>query len=86
MQALVASGMSQRAIAWILKISRDRANHFAQAPTFPERLQGTRRPSILDPYLLSIEQRWQAGCHNGTQIFRELQAQGFAHPRPIVAQ
>ena len=85
-QALVASGMSQRAIARTLQIGRDKASRFAQAPTFPERRQGTRRPSILDPYLPYIEQRWQAGCHNGSQIFRELQAQGFAHPRPIVAQ
>lgn len=85
-QSLVASGMSQRAIARTLKIGRAKASRFAQSPTFPERHQGTRRPSILDPYLPYIEQRWQAGCHNGTQIFRELQAQGFAHPRPIVAQ
>lgn len=85
-QALVAGGMSQRAIARTLQISRAKASRFAQAAIFPERRQTAPRRSILDPYLPYIEQRWQAGCHNGTQIFRELQAQGFAHPRPIVAQ
>lgn len=84
--ALLAAGLSLRAIAKHLGLSRDKVTHFALAPTFPERRQGTRRPSILDPYLDYIERRWQEGCHNGTQIFRELQAQGFTHPRPIVAQ
>ena len=35
-------------------------------------------PSIIDPYLPHLEARLRAGCENGMQLWREVQALGFA--------
>jgi transposase len=35
------------------------------------------RHRLLDPYLPYLLRRWNEGCHNGAQLLRELQAQGF---------
>jgi len=52
-------------------------------PLYPE---GRTRPSKLDPYRDYISQRWQAGCHNATEIWRELGHLGFTGSRGLVAQ
>lgn len=44
---------------------------------FPEARQRRRRPNPLDPYETYVVCRWQAGCHKGAQIWRELVAQGY---------
>jgi transposase len=39
-----------------------------------------RRPgrrSLFDPYAAYVLERWQAGIHDGQQLFEEIQAQGF---------
>jgi transposase len=39
-----------------------------------------RRPgrrSLFDPYAAYVLERWQAGVHDGQQVFEEIQAQGF---------
>jgi hypothetical protein len=39
-----------------------------------------RRPnrrSLFDPYAAYVLSRWQAGVHDGQQLFEEIQAQGF---------
>lgn len=33
--------------------------------------------SIVAPYLPFLCERWQAGCHNGRQFFREAKARGY---------
>jgi len=40
-------------------------------------LRRTRR-RLLDPYRPYLLERWNAGCHNATQLLREIQAQGFS--------
>jgi transposase len=74
---LVAEGVSYRAIARQLRLSRTTVRLFAQAEAFPER--AVRQPSatILDPYLAYLQQRWEAGCSNGAQLWREIRAQGY---------
>ena len=42
-------------------------------------------PSILDPYLPYLHQRWTDGCRNGLQLWRELRAQGYPCSRKMVA-
>lgn len=69
---LSAHGLSQRRIANLLNISRGTVIRYARAETFPERNSGTRRPSILDPYLPYLESRFQAGCNNALQLWREI--------------
>jgi transposase len=36
-----------------------------------------KRRSRLEPYLPALRQRWEEGCHNASQLWRELRAQGF---------
>ena len=44
-----------------------------QAPT--HRKPG--RPKLIDRHRDYLERRWQEGCHNGMQLWRELRDQGF---------
>jgi transposase len=36
-----------------------------------------RRPSLIDPYERYVISRWQEGCRNGSQLYRELTVQGY---------
>ena len=73
-------GLSHYAIADTLGISRPTVRRFLAAEQFPERLSGPKRQrqSIVAPYLPFLRERWQAGCHNGRQLFREAKARGYA--------
>ena len=53
-----------------------------ECPIYPER----SRPSMLTPYMDYIQQRWEAGCHNATQIWREIRKLGFDGSRRIVGE
>ncbi len=73
-------GFSHYAIADRLRISRPTVRRFLAAEQFPERLSGPKRQrqSIVAPYLPFLRQRWEAGCHNGRQLFREAKARGYS--------
>lgn len=47
------------------------------ATSFPERKPRRLGKSILDPFLPYLEQRFQAGCENAQQLWREIQEQGY---------
>lgn len=81
--SLREQGLSHYAIADVLGISRPTVRRFLAAEQFPERLSGprARRKSILAPSLSFLQQRWQAGCHNGHQLFREAKVHGYAGSR-----
>ena len=60
-----------------MHISRGTVVRYIRAETFPERQSSSVRPSILDPYLPYLESRYQAGCTNGQQLWREIVEQGY---------
>jgi transposase len=78
-KALRKQGLSHYTIADTLGISRPTVRRFLAAEQFPERLSGPKRPrqSIVAPYLPYLRERWEAGCHNGRQLFREAKARGY---------
>ncbi len=82
--ALQQAGLSQRAIARHLHLSRKVVQRSVRAGTFPERTPTGRRPSKLDPFLPYLRQRWEEGCHNGSQLARELKTQGFRGSASLV--
>ncbi len=82
--ALHRQGLSQRAIARQLHVSRKVVHRSVRAGTFPERAPTGRRQSKLDPYLPYLRKRWEEGCHNGLQLARELEAQGFRGSASLV--
>jgi transposase len=69
--------LSTRRIARLLGLSRGTVIRYAQSETFPERKRKKRQESILDPYLPYLEERVQAGCLNGQQLWREIVARGY---------
>jgi transposase len=58
---------------------------FLRAPTFPERQpRRSRRPTLLAPFTAYLLERWNAGCRNGAQRYRDIKAQGFRGQSTIV--
>ncbi len=77
-------GVSVRQIAQQLGMGRLTVRRYLHHGVFPEITQRRKLPSILDrwePYLLK---RWQAGCHNALQFYREIHEQGYAGSRSLV--
>jgi transposase len=68
-------GVSKRAIALRLGLNRKTVRGWLLAGQFPER-QVTQRRSAFDRWLSYLETRWAEGCHNRSQLWRELRAQG----------
>jgi transposase len=84
--ALAREGLSQRAIARQLHLSRGCVHRYVTATSFPERALPGKRGSQLDPYMPYLRQRWEQGCHNGRQLVYEIEAQGFRGSASLVRQ
>ncbi|MDQ2787673.1 MAG: ISL3 family transposase [Chloroflexota bacterium] len=76
--ALHAQGVSQREIARALRIGRRTIRQFVRMGSFPERAPAATRSTIVDRYEPYLRERWNAGCQNAEQLWREISAQGFA--------
>jgi transposase len=85
-QALAQQGVPLLQIAQRLNISRNTARKFATTPLFPERAKLAPQPRMLDRYLPYLQERWAEGCSNASQLWRELQAQGYRGVRKQVAR
>lgn len=83
--ALRAQGHSIGAIAQRMDISPRTVQRFLHAETFPERAPRRCGPTLLTPFEPFLRERWSAGCHNATQLWRELRARGFTGRYGIVA-
>jgi transposase len=83
--ALRAQGQSIGAIAQRLDISPRTVQRFLHAETFPERAPRRGGPTLLTPFEPFLRDRWNAGCHNATQLWRELRERGFTGRYGIVA-
>lgn len=79
--ALHRAGMSGRAIARELYMSRHIVQRYLSSDGFPERAPGSgRRPigkSKLDPYLMYLRERWNAGSYSGSRLFCEIKERGY---------
>ena len=72
-------GASWRWIAEQLGLARNTVRTYGRAPADPPR-QPTVRPrrrSLLDPFEPYLLARWHEGCQKATQLFVEIQAQGY---------
>jgi transposase len=77
-------GFSLRAIGRMIDLDRRTVQRFVQSGSFPEISVRARRSSVVDPWATFIRQRWEEGCHNATQIFREMKGQGYSGERSQV--
>jgi len=83
--ALRQRGVSMRRIADALDLDRQTVRKYIQADAFPEMAPRAKRLSLLDPFRTYLQKRWEEGCHNAWQLFRELNERGFEGKRSIVA-
>ena len=76
--ALRKQGFSQTAIADQIGRGHATVSRWLESGAFPEQHPRPRR-THLDPHLLFLRERWEAGCHNIAQLYRELVARGYTH-------
>jgi transposase len=87
-EAVIAAqqrGLSERAIARELGLSRMTVRRFLHSGRFPERAQRAAR-TALAPFQPYLEKRWSEGCHNAAQLWRELRQQGYRGQRTRVKE
>lgn len=65
-----------RAIARQLGMNVKTVRRFVRAGSFPERATPPRR-SRIEPHVGYLRQRWEAGCHDAAQLYREFRDRGF---------
>ena len=79
-------GYSKRAIQRHLNTSWRTVQKYLAADECPQYTMGRVRPSKLIPWLSYLEERWQAGYTNATQLWREIKAKGFTGSRRRVSR
>ena len=76
----LAEGQSLPVIASELGLARNTVRRFARA-TQPEELLvndwSSQRPRLLDEYAPYLHQRWDQGCTDAAQLWREIRARGY---------
>ncbi len=83
--ALSRDGMSQQGISRTLQIGRKTVRRFLRAGQFPERAIARRKPPRVNAFKDFLTRRWSEGCHNATTLWHEIQADGYAGGRSMVA-
>ncbi len=82
---LHALGWPIRAIGRELGLNRNTVRAYLRAPRFPERQPRIlRQPGVLDPFIPYLIERWNAGCRNGTALWKEIIALGYTGKRVTV--
>jgi transposase len=74
---LQQQGLTPRQIAARLGISPTTASRYLKGGAFPERKARATPPGSVEPYAEYLRRRWDEGCHNAKQLWRELREQGF---------
>jgi hypothetical protein len=70
-------GLRAAEIASRIGIGERTVHRWVAHGSFPEARQRRRRPSLIDPYERYVLSRWQEGNQNGSQLYKELTAQGY---------
>ena len=73
---LHAQGLPILTIARQLRMHRRLVRQYLRVGVLP-RTHPSGRPRQLDLYAGYLAQRWQEGCHNAAQLWRELRERGF---------
>jgi transposase len=84
-QRLRARQLGIAAIARRVRGSRPTVYRYLAMPQPPERQRSRHRgPLLMTPFIPYLRQRWNAGCRNAQQLWRELMAQGHRPSRMTV--
>jgi transposase len=83
--ALHRNGWPIRAIGRQLGLNRNTVRDYLRASSFPERQPRVlRQPSVLDPFIPYLIERWNAGCRNGTSLWKEIAGRGYTGKRVTI--
>jgi transposase len=84
------AGASIQGIARELGMGRRTVRHYLATSGPPPARPPPPPPGLtsplLRPYAGYLQDRWQAGCHNVSQLFRELKARGYPGSRTLLDQ
>jgi transposase len=83
--ALRQQGWTRQAISTPMGRHHRTVRKYLEASTFPARPPRRRPPSMLDPDKAYLLERWKAGCRSVLELYRAMQAQGFAGKDSLVA-
>lgn len=75
--ALFKEGYAKKEIARLLDIDIHTVRAFLLSETFPERQRTSPVNGLLAPFKDYILRRWEEGCQNAQQLWREVKEQGF---------
>ena len=76
-------GWTQKAIAYRLNVHPKTIQRYLRTST-PNVTRRRKKRLLLTPYKNYLLQRWNEGCHNATQLFREIRLQGYLGAVTIV--
>jgi transposase len=82
--ASYAKGCSKRAISRDLGIAYKTVLRWLRAGQFPERKPPSGRRQKAAEFTDYLQQRWSEGCHNATQLYREIRVRGYKGCRAMV--
>jgi len=85
-RALYLQGISLSEIARRLHMGRMTVQKFAYADAYPETAAYRVKTGMLSPYEAYLRERWQQGCRNGAQLYREVVVMGYPGKRKQVAR
>lgn len=75
---LHADGMTARKIQKVTGLARYTIRKYLRSGEVPKRAERRRDPSIVDPFVDYLQQRWDSGEHNVRALFAEIVRQGYA--------
>jgi transposase len=77
-------GLSLKAIARTIGVERKTVRRWLRAGHAPTWRHADRGASILNPYRVYLEERWQSGNHNAAALWRDLKERGFPGQYTVV--
>ncbi|MBC7928912.1 MAG: transposase, partial [Bryobacteraceae bacterium] len=83
---LYAKGYSKKAISRELDLAYKTVGRWLRAGQFPERKPATGRRKQAALFTEYLQKRWNEGCHNATQLYREICIRGYKGCRSMVGQ
>jgi transposase len=83
---LYAKGYSKKAISRELDLAYKTVGRWLRAGQFPERKPATGRRKQAADFTEYLQKRWNEGCHNATQLYREIRTLGYRGCRGMVGQ
>lgn len=83
---MFGSGMSQAEICRGTGMEKKTVRRFLRTGAFPERAASPPRTKQVEEFREYLLDRWSKGCHNATQLWREIKGKGYQGGRSMVAQ